>query len=242
MLLPGRLPPAALATLTSSALGTSAALLPSNHLVIDAVLPGLASASSTVAYVANVTGRYDPNEGDGVVGVVVDRFAEDCKVHLGPACSFPGVLNLLAFEGATRRNRPRINVGDVVYAVVTDAGRYEECSLACVHEADGKSHGLGVLAGAAGNASAVVAVSLGLARALLDAPPFQKGDGASGVLRALGKRVPFEVAVGTNGRVWISAATPDAVAAVAQALGACEGVAADKRVDAALAQLDRFGL
>ena len=134
MLLPGRLPPAALATLTSSALGTSAALLPSNHLVIDAVLPGLASASSTVAYVANVTGRYDPNEGDGVVGVVVDRFAEDCKVHLGPACSFPGVLNLLAFEGATRRNRPRINVGDVVYAVVTDAGRYEECSLACVHE------------------------------------------------------------------------------------------------------------
>ncbi|XRB15412.1 exosome complex component RRP40 [Pseudoscourfieldia marina] len=196
------------------------------------------------AYVVPVHGRYTPNDGDGVVGVVVDRYAEEVKVSLGPHAAFPGVLSLLAFEGATRRNRPRINVGDVVYAVVKDAGRYEECSLACMHEADGKAHGLGVLAGQAvadggdkgGNAStsAVIGVSLGLARALLDAPPFTKTTGASGVLRAIGKRVPFEVTVGANGRVWIAAESHATVSAVAQAITACEGVAASRRVDVAL--------
>ena len=50
---------------------------------------------------------------------------------------FHAVLNSLAFEGATRRNRPKLDEGDLVYARVTLAHKDVDTELSCT-EVSGK--------------------------------------------------------------------------------------------------------
>ena len=81
--------------------------------------------------------RYIPAVGDNVVGRVVERHSENFVVDIGGP--FPAVLNVLAFEGATRRNRPKLGEGDLVYARVVLAHRDLETELSCV-DISGKVH------------------------------------------------------------------------------------------------------
>ena len=83
-------------------------------------------------------------------------------------------LPALSFEGATRRNRPNLKVGDSVYARVTAAGRDAEPQLSCVGSS-GKADGFGAL-----TKGYVFTTSTGLARALAKQPP-------CAVLAALGR-------------------------------------------------------
>lgn len=118
---------------------------------------------------------------------------------------FPGQLPLLAFEGATRRNRPNLAPGDALYARVVSAHRDSDPVLSCV-DAAGRAGGFGAL-----KAGLLVDVPLPRARALLAVPP-------APLLAALGACVEFEVAVGMNGRLWVTAGGAAATANVAAAL------------------------
>ena len=55
-------------------------------------------------------------------------------------------MSYLAFEGATKKNKPSINSGDVVYAKIVTASKDMEPELVCV-DAYGKKAGLGQLTG-----------------------------------------------------------------------------------------------
>ncbi|KAK9793711.1 hypothetical protein WJX73_004354 [Symbiochloris irregularis] len=89
--------------------------------------------------------RYIPAVDDAVVGIIRERYGESWTVDIhGP---FNATLPALAFEGVTRRNRPRLEAGDVVYAKVTNAPRDGDTELTCVL-ATGKSGGFGALTGA----------------------------------------------------------------------------------------------
>ena len=55
-------------------------------------------------------------------------------------------MSYLAFEGATKKNKPSINTGDVVYAKIVTASKDMEPELVCV-DAYGKKAGLGQLTG-----------------------------------------------------------------------------------------------
>ena len=59
-------------------------------------------------------------------------------------------------------------------------------------------------------------VSLGMARRLLMAR--QKEDGGVVVLEEIAEKLPFEVAVGRNGRVWVNAGSVREVLCVGRAL------------------------
>lgn len=147
--------------------------------------------------------RYTPAVDDAVVGMITERYGESWTVDiLGP---FPAVLPALAFEGVTKRNRPRLEPGDLVYARVTAAPRDAETEITCVL-ATGKSGGFGALSG-----GMLLDYGCALARKLLVSPPCP-------MLAALGAAVQFELAVGQNGRVWVSAATATLTVAVASAL------------------------
>jgi len=78
-------------------------------------------ALSQAARRARGGGRYIPAAGDAVVGTVAERHADSYTVELG--APFPGTLPALGFEGATRRNRPTLAPGDLVYARVAAASR-----------------------------------------------------------------------------------------------------------------------
>ena len=79
--------------------------------------------------------RYIPSVGDNVIGMVIERHSDNLILDIGGP--FPAVLNSLAFEGATRRNRPKLNEGDLVYARVTLAHKDVDTELSCT-EVSGK--------------------------------------------------------------------------------------------------------
>lgn len=134
--------------------------------------------------------RYIPNVEDTVVGIMVDRRSEMFILDIGgPAFAS---LPILAFEGATRRNIPNLQIGAAVYARVVNAHRDSDPELSCT-DASGKSAGFGPLKG-----GYIFECSTGLARGLLSKP-------TPPVLEVLGKNLSFEIAVGLNGRVWVNA-------------------------------------
>ena len=136
-----------------------------------------------------------------------------CRVDIGT--SEPASLSYLAFEGATKRNRPNVNVGDIVYAKLLVASSHTEAELVCV-DSYGKKAGLGVLTGG----GFMFAVSLNLVRKLL-APD-------CGLLTKLGEVAPFETAVGVNGRVWLRARSVKETMLLAQAVTSAEYMTAEE--------------
>ncbi|KAJ1667799.1 exosome non-catalytic core subunit rrp40 [Coemansia sp. RSA 1813] len=133
--------------------------------------------------------RYVPSEGEPVVGVVVARHGEGYRVDIGSA--HDALLPLLAFEGATRRNKPNLAIGTVVYGRVVVANSVMDPELECYNSHTGKSEGYGEL-----SSGFMFKCSLGLARRLMDSK--------APVLNALGSEIPFETAIGLNGRVWVN--------------------------------------
>ncbi|KAF5838002.1 exonuclease component of the exosome [Dunaliella salina] len=176
---------------------------------VAAVKSGVAhqNKSGSLLWLEGRQKRYIPAEGDVVVGTIVDRYGETFTVDInGPLLA---LLPQLAFEGATRRNRPNLKSGDLVYARVAAASRDLEPQLSCVDNL-GRATVMGPL-----KDGILVQVTSSQARALLASPP-------APVLQALGASLQYEVAVGQNGRVWVCSASPRTTVLVANAISASE--------------------
>lgn len=141
-----------------------------------------------------------PVNGERVVGTVVSKSGFVCRVDIG--ANELATLSLLAFEGATKRNRPDVNVGDVVFARIIVPARDVEAELVCITSVL-KRDGMGILVTPASHFAQVVQVPVHACRKLLSPD--------CNLLPILGKKYRFEVAVGMNGRIWISAKTPENV-------------------------------
>eukprot|EP00244_Chara_vulgaris_P013216 TRINITY_DN7395_c0_g4_i1.p1 TRINITY_DN7395_c0_g4~~TRINITY_DN7395_c0_g4_i1.p1 ORF type:complete len:239 (+),score=36.46 TRINITY_DN7395_c0_g4_i1:89-805(+) len=162
--------------------------------VVTAVKAGrLQRTKQNKYWISGSQKRYSPVVDDPVIGVVTERRGELYALDIfGPTTAN---LPTLAFENATRRNRPNLQVGAAVYARIAKVSKEEDPELACVDES-GKAEGFGPLTG-----GYIFDCSTSLARALLSKPPCP-------VLAALGQKVSFEMAVGLNGRVWVRSASP----------------------------------
>ncbi|KAG9138337.1 hypothetical protein Leryth_001542 [Lithospermum erythrorhizon] len=147
--------------------------------------------------------RYVPCAGDTILGIVIDSKAENFLVDIkGPTLAF---LPVLAFEGGTRRNIPKFEVGALIYARVVKANTGMNPELSCM-DANGKAAEFGPL-----KEGFMFESSTGLSRMLLSSPTCP-------VLDALGKKLSFEIAVGLNGRVWVNAASPSSIILVSNAI------------------------
>lgn len=138
----------------------------------------------------------------------------------------PATLPHLAFESATKKTRPVLSAGALVYARVALADRHMDPELECVvGAAGGRAEGLGPITGP----GCAFDVSLGFARRLLMAR--SREEGGIGVLEMLageddelatqgggGGGLAFETAVGRNGRVWVGSEDPRTVVIVGRAL------------------------
>lgn len=154
-----------------------------------------------------LTRRYIPSRGENVVGIVTQKSGDIYKVDVG--ASEQATLSYLAFEGATKKNRPDLQVGDVVYAKMLVASKDMEPELVCV-DSQGKENELGVLS----SDGMVFTCSLSLVRKLLnpECPLF----------RILGRNQAYELAAGMNGRIWIKARSVQETIAAANAILAAE--------------------
>ncbi|RKP27615.1 hypothetical protein SYNPS1DRAFT_12418 [Syncephalis pseudoplumigaleata] len=163
---------------------------------VHAIQGGLLRSQETARHwwIESNKKRYVPAVGEPVIGQVTSRHAEEYRVDIGGAHT--AVLPALAFEGATKKNRPNLKVGALVYARVSLADKDMEPELECVNPSTGRSDGYGELTDG-------FMVHCGLAHCLRLLRP------NAAALTALGQHIPFEVAVGMNGRVWIRADTID---------------------------------
>uniref|UniRef100_A0A8D8DG07 Exosome complex component RRP40 n=2 Tax=Culex pipiens TaxID=7175 RepID=A0A8D8DG07_CULPI len=150
--------------------------------------------------------RYVPNRGEIVIGIVTQKAGDIFRVDIG--ASEPASLSYMAFEGATKKNRPDVNVGEVICARLLIANKDLEPELICV-DSHGKKGKLGAL-----QDGFVFNCSINLVRKILNPKcPF---------LDLLAKELAFEMAAGMNGRIWVKGKTVKETIAVGNAILAVE--------------------
>mmetsp|Transcript_7231 Transcript_7231/g.10536 ORF Transcript_7231/g.10536 Transcript_7231/m.10536 type:complete len:365 (-) Transcript_7231:36-1130(-) len=186
--------------------------------------------------------------GDRVIGIVEDQKASADYYRINIFGSHSALLHVLSFEGATKRNRPQLEPGCLVYCRVIKgfAGGRMDPELSCKvgggsgnnsssskgksvynddEEDDGGASGKDWMTneGTYGplNGGTSFRVSIGLARELL-LPE-------NAVLSALDKSgVPFEIAIGVNGMVWVNSPDPEITIMIFNAIKNSEVMPEDK--------------
>jgi exosome complex component RRP40 len=73
--------------------------------------------------------KYCSETGDLVIGRIIDRQGEHYRVDIGDR--FEALLQYYDFEGATKRNRPNIEPGDLIYAKVGRSSINSSAILTC---------------------------------------------------------------------------------------------------------------
>lgn len=157
-------------------------------------------------WVDNYQRRYVPARGDLVIGIVKARAGDLYRVDIGSADT--ASISYLAFEAATKKNRPDLNPGDLLYARVLNANADIEPELVCVNS-NGKRGKLGLL-----QEGFFFKCSLNLGRLLLrESCP---------ALQALTNELAYEIAVGVNGRIWVKAHSTRETVGLANAIMSLE--------------------
>ncbi|WKX90284.1 hypothetical protein Q1695_009266 [Nippostrongylus brasiliensis] len=149
--------------------------------------PGIFRQEGDKCWISVHSRRYVAEKGDRVIGIVAGSAGDFYKLDIGTPEN--AMVSFLSFEGATKRNRPDLKIGDVVYAQVSDEFAHTDVELTCT-DAVSRARGLGVLSG-----GFLFKISCNLARRLLSCN--------SELLKILGKEYKFEITVGLNGRVWL---------------------------------------
>ncbi len=150
--------------------------------------------------------RYIPERNEMVIGIVTKKLGDFFKVDIGSSES--AMLSYLAFEGATKKNRVKLEVGDLIYAKLLTANRDMEPELVCIN-AQGKSSVMGPL----GNDGYLYECTTDLVRKLLNPScPFER----------LGQHLPHEIVVGLNGRIWLKTHSIKTTINLAKAIAASE--------------------
>lgn len=171
---------------------------------VFSTIAGSLQYRSGIAFVNQNTKRYRPCVEDRVIAIVEERVASDgaggdvYRVNIGGPR--PAVLSNLSFEGATKRNKPVLSPGMLLYARVATCPRSMDPTLSCqlgsidvgVPRKDWMTN-----EGTYGElvSGTCCKIPLGLARQLLDR--------RNVVLQELSKYLAFEVCVGVNGYVWM---------------------------------------
>ncbi|ODQ67460.1 hypothetical protein NADFUDRAFT_49890 [Nadsonia fulvescens var. elongata DSM 6958] len=167
--------------------------------------------SNQLIYVDYNSKRYLPAVNDHVIGIVQGKHSEGFRVSLCEG-SAPVQLGEFAFPNASKKNRPNLPNGALVYARVSAAERNIESEIECIDPTTGKDGGFGELKG-----GFVFDISLAYARKLL----FKGGI----ILEFIGECAPFEIAIGVNGKIWIDAPDVRTIIAVKDCIQGSEHMA-----------------
>lgn len=167
--------------------------------------------SNNTFYVQQNIQRYRPSLEDRVIGIVEDRVGSDgsggdiYRVNIG--ASHPAMLSSLSFEGATKRNKPQLTPGMLLYARIAETPPAMDTLLSCQlgpHDAGVPRKDWMTNEGTYGvlNGGTCRKIPLGLARELLYPNNLVLCELAA-------KQIAFEVCVGVNGMVWIHSTRPE---------------------------------
>ena len=154
---------------------------------------------------------YYPVLNDFVLGTVTHKTTEYYRVDIG--WHLPATLSVLAFEGATRKNRPSLQVGSVVYARVSLADPNIEPEVSCTTLEGKADEGFGEIKVDTLEAGTVhITPSYAQQLQLVSHP----------LLPMLGKHFAFESVVGANGIIYISSNNPELTTGLLACVARCE--------------------
>lgn len=186
---------------------------------VIATIAGTLQYRSGVVFVNQNGRRYRPNAEDRIIGIVEEKVAGDgaggdmYRVNIGGP--HPALLSNLSFEGATKRNKPSLSSGMLVYSRVSTCPRSMDPTLSCqlgsldvgVPRKDWMTN-----EGTYGElvSGTCCKISLGLTRQLLDC--------RNVVLEELSRHMAFEVCVGVNGYVWMHSSRPEQIILIQNAI------------------------
>lgn len=153
--------------------------------------------------------RYVPNKGENVIGIATNKSGDIFKLDIGS--SEQACISYLAFEGATKKNRPEFQVGDLIYGKLIMSSKDMEPEMVCVNRY-GKKEKLGILP----LGGFLFSCSLNLVRKILN--PKNK------LIGKLGEVLPHEIAIGMNGKIWVRAQTRENTIALCNVILASEHV------------------
>ncbi|MCJ1381462.1 exosome non-catalytic core subunit rrp40 [Xylographa soralifera] len=185
------------------------------HISPSTIIPTVAGLlfidqKKNAIWVESNSGRYIPQVNDVVVATVHHSSTDVFHCAITPQTTF-AQLPHLAFEGVSKKTRPQLSSGSLVYAKVTSASKHMDPEITCCNPSTGKSDGMGEL-----KEGMVFEVSLGIARRLLLAK--QRDEGGLVILEEIAEKIPFEVAVGRNGKVWVNSKGVKEILLVGKAL------------------------
>ncbi len=168
----------------------------------------------TFLYIESNLKRYIPSVGDFVIGSITGTFSDFFRVNLSNYTSSVH-LSTMSFPNASKKNRPNLKIGSIVYARVSSVDPDIETELECIDPTTGKDGGFGPLEG-----GYVFDVNLAFARALL----FHNSESSdtmqviTDVLEVLADKSKYEIAIGVNGRIWVKAEEVKTELAVSMAI------------------------
>lgn len=155
--------------------------------------------------------QYFPRVGELVIGTVQKSAADVYYVSLSDYTA-PVLLPQLSFESATKKTRPILAAGALVYARVSMANKHMDAEVECFNSSTGKADGMGPLTG-----GMLFNISPGMSRRLMMPKTVQQGKiVVLEELAALG--LHFETATGRNGRFWVDSESTKTVIAVGRAI------------------------
>jgi exosome complex component RRP40 len=97
---------------------------------------GYLNFKSSVYWVDYPRRHYYPSVGDQIVGIIDDKGSDYYRVNI--FCGSSCMLSRLAFEGATKRNKPELKRGDVIYARILKCHKDFDIELTCISTSGNK--------------------------------------------------------------------------------------------------------
>ena len=145
------------------------------------------------------TRKYTSQPGDLVIGLVLGRQGDYYQIDINDR--FTALLQYYDFEGATKRNRPHLETGSLIFAKVKSSNPCMNAVLTCSSSHNKKSWSSGEAEYGPLQKGYLSDCSVPLCQFLLSGPGKE-------FLSELGEVFKFELIVGYNGKLWVSAPSP----------------------------------
>jgi exosome complex component RRP40 len=193
--------------------------------------------------------RYVPLQNDLVIGIVTARLSELFRVDIG-AQTLAVLPVLSGFDSSTKKNRPTWPVGTVIFARVAVAHPDFDPELACF-DPSGKiavdlfgELGVSCTKDVVSSSSESVnqTKSSILLRTTCNFSRFLQNPQASPLLVALGRHFSFEIASGSNGRIFIESGNAGETAALARIIKAHADERKSKSIEEVEAQVKELAV
>jgi exosome complex component RRP40 len=134
---------------------------------------------------------YSPKVDDFIIGIITQKSSEFYRVDIGTYTY--AVLNAIDFSGATRKSKPNLNLGDIVYAKVSKLNKHDTPTISCTSDIHTKDWASGEAYFGELKEGNIFSFPRQYAWDIMNGYAYQR----------IGDYISLEICIGFNGRMWM---------------------------------------